>query len=75
MANAIEKNLIRAHMLLRQTRGEAGEEHDQRSGVWDAGRRAASAPAKSEYKGKTYDFCSPACKTVFEKHPEKCASK
>ena len=35
----------------------------------------ASAPAKSEYKGKTYYFCSPACKTVFDKNPEKYAAK
>jgi len=25
----------------------------------------------SEYQGKTYYFCSPACKTAFEKEPEK----
>jgi YHS domain-containing protein len=35
----------------------------------------ASAPAKSEYKGVTYYFCSPACKAAFEKNPEKYASK
>ena len=34
-----------------------------------------SAPATSEYKGKTYYFCSPSCKTVFEKNPERYASK
>ena len=34
-----------------------------------------SAPAKTEYKGKTYYFCSPACKTTFDKNPEKYASK
>lgn len=34
-----------------------------------------SAPAKSEYKGVTYYFCSAACKTVFERNPEKYASK
>ncbi len=30
-----------------------------------------SAPAKSEYKGKTYYFCAPACKRRFEADPEK----
>jgi len=29
------------------------------------------APAKSEYKGKTYYFCAPGCKAAFEKDPEK----
>ncbi len=33
------------------------------------------APATSEYKGKTYYFCSPACKTVFDKNPEKYSGK
>jgi Cu+-exporting ATPase len=28
------------------------------------------APAKSEYKGKTYYFCAPGCKVAFEKNPE-----
>ncbi|MBU0702720.1 MAG: YHS domain-containing protein [Chloroflexi bacterium] len=27
--------------------------------------------AKTEYKGKTYYFCAPGCKTAFEKDPEK----
>lgn len=27
--------------------------------------------AKSEYKGKTYYFCCPACKEKFDKDPEK----
>ena len=31
--------------------------------------------AKSEYHGKTYYFCSPACKSTFEKSPEKYATK
>lgn len=35
----------------------------------------ASAPARSEYKGTTYYFCSAACKAAFEKNPEKYASK
>ena len=35
----------------------------------------ASAPAKTEYRGKTYYFCSLACKTVFDKNPEKYVSK
>ena len=34
-----------------------------------------SAPAKGHYKGKTYYFCSAACKTTFDKNPEKYASK
>ena len=35
----------------------------------------ASAAAKVEHGGKTYYFCSPACKATFEKHPEKYAAK
>ena len=35
----------------------------------------ASAAAITEYKGKTYYFCSPACKATFDKKPEKYASK
>ena len=35
----------------------------------------ASAAAKTEYGGKTYYFCSPACKATFEKNPEKYAAK
>lgn len=31
------------------------------------------AKFKSEYKGKTYYFCSPACKTSFDKNPAKYA--
>jgi YHS domain-containing protein len=30
-----------------------------------------TAPAKAEYKGKTYCFCAPGCKVAFEKDPEK----
>jgi YHS domain-containing protein len=30
-----------------------------------------TAPAKSEYKGKTYYFCAPGCKREFDKNPEK----
>jgi Cu+-exporting ATPase len=30
-----------------------------------------TAPAKSEYKGKTYYFCAPGCKKAFDKEPEK----
>jgi len=26
---------------------------------------------KTEYKGKTYYFCAPGCKFLFEKDPEK----
>lgn len=29
------------------------------------------APAKAEYKGKTYYFCASACKKAFEKDPER----
>lgn len=35
----------------------------------------ATAPAKSEHRGKTYYFCSLACKTAFDKNPEKYATK
>jgi len=31
------------------------------------------ATHKTEYKGKTYFFCSPGCKETFEKNPEKYA--
>jgi YHS domain-containing protein len=34
-----------------------------------------TAPAKSEYKGRTYYFCMQACKTKFEQSPEKYAGK
>ena len=30
-----------------------------------------TAPAKSEYKGKTYYFCAPGCKKAFDSDPEK----
>jgi len=30
-----------------------------------------TAPAKAEYKGQTYYFCAPGCKTAFEREPEK----
>jgi Cu+-exporting ATPase len=30
-----------------------------------------TAAGKSEYKGKTYYFCSPGCKAAFDKEPEK----
>jgi YHS domain-containing protein len=30
-----------------------------------------TAAAKSEYKGKTYYFCSPGCKKEFDLNPEK----
>lgn len=30
-----------------------------------------TAPARAEYKGKTYYFCAPGCKVAFEKDPEK----
>lgn len=34
-----------------------------------------AAAAKVEYRGLTYYFCSPACKAMFEKSPEKYTSK
>jgi YHS domain-containing protein len=30
-----------------------------------------TAPAKSEYKGKTYYFCAQGCKKAFDADPEK----
>ena len=30
-----------------------------------------TAPARAEYKGKTYYFCALGCKKAFEKDPEK----
>lgn len=30
-----------------------------------------TAPAKSEYEGKTYYFCARGCKVAFDKDPEK----
>ncbi len=30
-----------------------------------------TAPAKSDYKGKTYYFCALGCKKAFDKDPEK----
>lgn len=30
-----------------------------------------NAAGKSEYKGKTYYFCSKGCKAAFDKEPEK----
>jgi YHS domain-containing protein len=30
-----------------------------------------TAPAKTEYKGKTYYFCATGCKKAFDKEPEK----
>jgi YHS domain-containing protein len=32
-----------------------------------------SAAGKSEYKGKTYYFCAPACKVKFDASPEQYA--
>ena len=34
-----------------------------------------SAAGKSDYGGKTYYFCSPACKSRFDKTPETYATK
>lgn len=33
-----------------------------------------TAAGKSEFKGKTYYFCSPGCKTAFDKDPDKYVS-
>jgi YHS domain-containing protein len=33
------------------------------------------AAATSSYMGTTYYFCAPACKTTFDKTPEKFTSK
>jgi Cu+-exporting ATPase len=33
------------------------------------------ADGKSEYKGKTYYFCSSSCKETFDKEPAKYAGK
>ena len=30
-----------------------------------------TAPAKSEYEGKTYYFCAPGCKKEFDANPSK----
>jgi YHS domain-containing protein len=30
-----------------------------------------TAQYKSQYKGETYYFCAPSCKTSFDKEPEK----
>jgi Cu+-exporting ATPase len=30
-----------------------------------------TAAGKSEFQGKTYYFCSPGCKSAFDKEPEK----
>lgn len=34
-----------------------------------------TAAGISEYKGKTYYFCSPGCKRSFDKDPEKYVSE
>ena len=34
-----------------------------------------TAPAKAEYKGKTYYFCAPSCRDEFEKDPERYLPK
>jgi len=33
-----------------------------------------TAPAKSEYNGKTYYFCAPGCKKTFDREPERYTS-
>lgn len=34
-----------------------------------------TAAGKSEYKGQTFYFCAPGCKTKFDQSPEKYAGK
>jgi YHS domain-containing protein len=34
-----------------------------------------SAAGTSEHQGKTYFFCSPVCKSKFDKNPEKYTAK
>jgi len=34
-----------------------------------------NAAGQSEYKGRTYYFCSRSCKTVFDQSPERYAEK
>ena len=34
-----------------------------------------AASGKGNYQGKTYYFCSPACKATFDKNPEKYTTK
>ncbi len=34
----------------------------------------STATVTSEYKGKTYYFCGPGCKTAFDAEPEKYLS-
>jgi YHS domain-containing protein len=34
-----------------------------------------TAPAKTEYKGRTYYFCMQGCKTKFEQNPERYAGR
>lgn len=31
----------------------------------------AEAAGKSEYKGRTYYFCAPGCKKMFDKNPKR----
>lgn len=35
----------------------------------------SAASAKTDYKGKTYYFCSSSCQSAFEREPEKYATK
>lgn len=34
-----------------------------------------TAPAKSEYKGQTYYFCAPGCKSEFDRNPDKFTAR
>ena len=35
----------------------------------------SKAPAQTQYQGKTYYFCSSACKTKFDANPSQYAQK
>jgi Cu+-exporting ATPase len=34
-----------------------------------------SAPARAEYQGKTYHFCSEDCRTKFQQNPDRYAKQ
>lgn len=41
--------------------------------VCDMEVEIATAPATSVYKGRTYYFCAPGCKKIFDEHPDEYA--
>ena len=47
----------------------------ERDPVCDMEVDPQTAPAKSEYQGTTYYFCSLACKQAFEADPKQYADK